>query len=210
MGIPFRLLTAGYINLPCPKSTKGFAIGSLEKGLTKSEQESKTEIMLSRTHIVIIFKDGRDASPSIDLVNKLLTSEGFSIEVGELYYLNDINNSNNDPEVIISGEECLNKIKNWPTSGWIHYSFRKISFLVSFLCYSEGKIGGIFFSAFSNQYSLYPEELDRFFVQLFHKLNGVRIIRGDDLFENFEPEDEMRRVQSGIFEGKFDLDLSVN
>ena len=68
-------------------------------------------------------------------------------------------------------------------------------------------ISGIYISAYEHEYRLYASLLDNIIHKMHELFKPLRTIKGSDVFHNFSPEDEIERVQNGIFDHKYEIDL---
>ncbi len=157
--------------------------------------------------ILIIFQDIKNSTNTILEFNQILSNYGIVIEVDGLYYLNDYGEQEFDPEDITNPQETLNRIANWPTAGWLEYSVTGYSMLVSFKTLGDFCLSGIYLSMYESEYNYQKETLDRVIYYLHEHYKPLRTIKGENIFENFCPEDEITSVRNGIFEGDYEIDL---
>ena len=140
-------------------------------------------------------------------LDNILNEYGLRIEIGGLYYLNDYEEYDFEPEEIVNAKDTLKKFINWPTSGWLEYHITGCSLLVSYKTDGSFLISGIYLSAYQSEYDYQKEKLDKLIYFLHENYKSLRTIKGENIFENFDPEDEIECVKNGIFEGNYEIDL---
>lgn len=163
----------------------------------------------SSIDILIVLANNKNSTNEILKFDQILNDHGIFIEVDGLYYLNDYGEEEFDPEDIVDAKKTLNRLANWPTAGWLEYSMPGCSILVSYKTVNNFQLGGIYLSAYESEYNYQKGRLDRLIYFLHSNYKPLRIIKGENIFENFVPEDEIERVRNGIFEGDYEIDLRV-
>lgn len=151
---------------------------------------------LSSTQIVYTFNKPQKSPDIIYNINDFLYENESNIEIGRLYYLEE--SWNNDPEDIVDEIITLKKISSHPKAGFLHYNIHKCSCLVWFYATSDFMIGGIYFDAFEQEYSMHENELDMLFQKLYNTFSCKRMIKADTLFQWNMIEIEIESTQKGI------------
>lgn len=162
--------------------------------------------MLSYTDTLIILPTMSSKEVILD-VHKELSSMGARIAIGDLYYLNDYQDREFEPEDIINPNEALQKVIDWPTSGWIKYNISGCNFLISYITGSEFKIQAISISEQVYDLEKYNDRMVNFIKNIHFKFNALRTIQGELIFDKIEIEEEIERVYLDVFEGKYAMDM---
>ncbi|NJM22691.1 MAG: hypothetical protein HC836_38300 [Richelia sp. RM2_1_2] len=157
--------------------------------------------------LIVLEEPKRNSKNTIFELDQILNDYGIVIEVGALYYLNDYGEEEFDPEDIVDAKDTLNKLVNWPTAGWLEYHMPGCSLLISYKTDGDFLLSGIYISAYESEYNSQKEKLDKLIYFLHYKYKSLRTIKGENIFEDFDPEDEIERVRNGIFEGNYQIDL---
>ena len=163
--------------------------------------------------ILTIFQKPKNSTKTILEFDKILNNYGIFIGVTlerkstYLYYLEDYQEQEFDPEDIVNAEETLNKIANWPTAGWLEYYIKGCSILVSFEVVDDFSLGGINLSAFEQGYNYQKKLLDELAYYIHKYYQSRRTIKYEDIYGNWDVEDEITRVRNNIFEGDYEIDL---
>ncbi len=163
--------------------------------------------MQSYIDILFVLKSVDSKSLILDLNKNFLKKKGAIISIGDLYFLEDYNNIENDPQDIEDAEKAFEELLNWPTGGWIKYEFKNASFLLSYYFEKEFMINGFSISVFSHEYNLQKYFFDSLIQELYEYLKPFRIIKGEDIFNDTKPLEQISKVHRGIFEGTFEIDL---
>lgn len=157
--------------------------------------------------IAIVFGQKRNSRNTIPEVHSLLCGLGASIEAGRLYGLHETVGGDPEPQDIHNPDAAYQAVLSWPAAGWLHYTICDCSFLVEFVPDGEFAISAVVFDAVAQEFLPQAKRFRVMFSALHAALNAARTVMGEDIFAGNAVYKEIARVQTGCFEGGYELDL---
>lgn len=156
---------------------------------------------------LVIFPDAIINDEVINKVQTIFIELNAKILLNNFFCLRASKEAEETPKKIIDENDALNRIIENPFAGWIQYSFKGCTILVSFISLTPLKINGILLSAFAEEYEFQKTKLNVIINQLHMEFKALRTIQGINIFDDFEPEEEILRVNRGSFIGKYKIDM---
>lgn len=128
-------------------------------------------------------------------IHEQLLDLGASISVGDLYYLNEYQGKELDPDTITSSKETLEKLSKWPTAGWVKYDILGGDLLISYIPQSNFLVNAITISEQRSNLELYDVTKIKTLINFFHEsFHAISTYQGELLFDKINIEKEIIRT----------------